>query len=86
MTLYSCECGKEEKEVGKATIVLRDGKWVCKEAQCSCGLYMDSEPEEGMPTLIRTEESLTRNYKRDKLWKGAKEKLLGERGINENFD
>jgi hypothetical protein len=51
-----------------------------------CGLYMDSEPEEGMPTLIRTEESLTRNSKRDKLWKGAKEKLLGERGINENFD
>jgi len=37
MTKYSCECGKEEKEVGKATIVLRDKKWVCKEAQCSCG-------------------------------------------------
>ena len=34
MTLYKCECGKEEKEVGKATIVLRDEKWVCKEAQC----------------------------------------------------
>jgi len=39
-----------------------------------------------MPTLIRTEESLTRNSRRDKLWKGAKEKLLGERGVNESFD
>ena len=86
MTLYTCECGKT-KELSKATIVLRDGKWVTTNAICDeCGLYMDSEPEEGMPTLIRTEESLTRNSRRDKLWKGAKEKLLGERGINENFD
>ena len=45
MTTYKCECGKEEKEIGKATIVLRDRKWVCKEAVCSCGKYMDSEPE-----------------------------------------
>jgi hypothetical protein len=84
MTLYSCECGKEEKEVGKATIVLRDKKWVCKEAQCSCGKYMDSEPTEGIPTLQRTEPSLTK--RRDKLWEGAKEKLVGSRGINESFD
>ena len=84
MTLYSCECGKEEKEVGKATIVLRDKKWVCKEAQCSCGKYMDSEPTDGMPTLKRTEPSLTKQ--RDKLWAGAKEKLIGERGVNESFD
>ena len=84
MTLYSCECGKEEKEVGKATIVLREKKWVCKEAQCSCGKWMDSEPEEGMPTIKRTEPSLTK--RRNKLWEGAKEKLVGERGINESFD
>ena len=84
MTLYTCECGKEEKEVGKATIVLRDKKWVCKEAQCSCGKYMDSEPTDGMPTLKRTEPSLTKQ--RDKLWAGAKEKLIGERGVNESFD
>jgi len=84
MTLYKCECGKEEKEVGKATIVLRDKKWVCKEAQCSCGKYMDSKPTEGMPNLKRTEPSLSK--KRDKLWAGAKEKLVGERGINESFD
>jgi hypothetical protein len=73
MTLYSCECGKEEKEVGKATIVLRDTKWVCKEAQCSCGKYMDSKPTEGMPSLKRTEPTLS--MKRDKLWEGATEKI-----------
>ena len=73
MTLYKCECGKEEKEVGKATIVLRDKKWVCKEAQCSCGKYMDSKPTEGMPNLKRTEPTLS--MKRDKLWEGATEKI-----------
>jgi len=73
MTLYSCECGKEEKEVGKATIVLRDKKWVCKEAQCSCGKWMDSKPTEGMPNLKRTEPTLS--MKRDKLWEGATEKI-----------
>ena len=73
MTLYSCECGKEQKEVGKATIVLRDKKWVCKEAQCSCGKYMDSKPTEGMPSLKRTEPTLS--MKRDKLWEGATEKI-----------
>ena len=73
MTLYSCKCGKEEKEVGKATIVLRDKKWVCKEAQCSCGKYMDSKPTDGMPSLKRTEPTLS--MKRDKLWEGATEKI-----------
>ena len=83
MTLYSCECGKEEKEVGKATIVLRDKKWVCKEAQCSCGKWMDSEATEGMPSLKRTEPSLSKQ--RDKLWAGAKETLIGTRGVNEDY-
>ena len=47
MTLYKCDCGKEEKEVGKATIVLRDKKWVCKEAQYrnSCYLFTKSRKE-----------------------------------------
>lgn len=84
MTLYKCSCGKEEKEIAKATIVFRDGKWVAKESECSCGKYMDSEPTEGMPNLKRTEPSLSK--KREKLWAGAKEKLIGERGINESFD
>jgi hypothetical protein len=72
-----------EREILKATIVYREGKWVTKEAECNCGLYMESEPTDGMPNLKRTEPSLSK--KRDKLWKSAKEKLIGERGINEDF-
>jgi|TARA_Y100000033_G_C2754795_1_gene115813 hypothetical protein len=83
MTIYKCECGEEQKDILKATIVLREGKWVAKEALCSCNKYMNSEPVEGMPNLRRTEASLSKN--RDKLWEGAKEKLTGERGINEPF-
>ena len=86
MALYKCECGTEEKNLGKATIVLREGKWVAKEALCSCGKYMDSEPEEGIPNLKRTEASLSKKKRGDKLWAGAKEKLIGKRGINEPFD
>jgi len=82
MTLYSCECGKT-MEIGKATIVLRDKKWVTKEAQCECGKYMDSKPTEGIPTLKRTEPSLSKQ--RDNLWKEAKETLTGTRGINEDY-
>jgi len=72
MTLYTCECGKT-MEIGKATIVYRDGKWVTKEALCECGKYMDSKPTEGIPTLKRTEPTLS--MKRDKLWEGATEKI-----------
>ena len=86
MTLYRCECCKEEKNISKATIVFRDGKWVCQEALCSCGLYMDSKPTEGMPSLKRTEASLSKNKRHERLWKGAKEKLIGERSVNENFN
>ena len=82
MTKYKCKCGKT-KELSTATIVYVDGDWETKEALCKCGKYMDSEPLEGMPSQIRTEESLSKN--RDKLWDGAKEKLIGERGINEDF-
>ena len=72
MTLYTCECGNT-MEIGKATIVLRDGKWVTKEALCECGKYMDSKPTDGMPSLKRTEPTLS--MKRDKLWEGATEKI-----------
>jgi len=72
MTLYTCECGNT-MEIGKATIVLRDKKWVTKEALCECGLYMDSKPTDGMPSLKRTEPTLS--MKRDKLWEGATEKI-----------
>ena len=82
MTLYKCKCGKT-KDIAKATIAYIEGEWQTKEALCECGKYMDSEPLEGMPSQIRTEESLSK--KGDKLWDGAKEKLLGERGINEDY-
>ena len=82
MTKYSCECGNT-MEIGKATIVYREGKWVTKEALCECGKYMDSEPTEGLPNLKRTEPSLSKQ--RDKLWAGAKEKLIGTRGVNEDY-
>ena len=85
MTLYFCECGKT-MEIGKATIVYRDGKWVTKEALCECGKYMDSKPTDGMPSIKRTEASLSKKKRGDRLWEGAKEKLIGERGINESFD
>tara|TARA_R110000744_G_scaffold67248_3_gene137163 strand:+ start:911 stop:1162 length:252 start_codon:yes stop_codon:yes gene_type:complete len=83
MTLYKCKCGNKE-EIGKATLALRDGRWRTIQALCDCGEWMDSEPEEGMPNLKRTEPSLSK--KGDKLWDGAKEKLIGERGINDSFD
>ena len=82
MTLYKCICGNS-KEISKQTIGLRDGKWVTLQALCDCGKYMDSEPKDGMPSLKRTEASLSN--KGDRLWDSAKEKLLGERGINEPF-
>ena len=52
---------------------------------CECGKYMDSEPEEGMPQIKRTEASLSKKKKGDYMWDSAKEKLCGERGINEPF-
>ena len=84
MTLYKCECGNEEN-IGKTTLALRDGRWRSIQALCDCGLWMQAEPEEGMPNLIRTEASLSKKRRHDKLWDGAKEKLIGERGINEDF-
>ena len=60
-------------EIGKATIVYRDGEWVTKEALCECGKYMYSKPTDGMPSLKRTEPTLS--MKRDKLWEGATEKI-----------
>tara|TARA_R110000744_G_scaffold256698_1_gene372189 strand:- start:162 stop:386 length:225 start_codon:yes stop_codon:yes gene_type:complete len=60
MTEYKCKCGKT-KELSTATIVYVDGDWETKEALCKpCGKYMQSEPLEGMPSQIRTEESLSK--------------------------
>jgi len=85
MTLYKCKCGKT-KEISTATIVHIDGDWETKEALCKpCGKYMQSEPLEGMPSQIRTEESLSKKKRGDSLWAGAKEKLVGDRGINDDY-
>tara|TARA_R110001583_G_scaffold185358_1_gene345381 strand:+ start:388 stop:645 length:258 start_codon:yes stop_codon:yes gene_type:complete len=84
MTLYKCKCGNEE-EIGKTTIALRDGRWRTIQAKYICGLWMESEPEEGMPSIRRTEASLSKKKQGDRLWDSAKEKLIGERSINENF-
>ena len=85
MTLYKCKCGKT-KEISKATLVYINKEWETKEALCkSCGKYMQSKPLEGMPSQIRTEESLSKNKRHDKVWDGAKEKLIGDRGINDDY-
>ena len=38
-----------------------------------------------MPTIKRTESSLSKKNKGDYLWDSAKEKLVGERGVNEDY-
>lgn len=58
MTKYKCKKCKKEKDLDKVTIVIIGDKVEVKEALCGCGEYMDSEPVEGMPSLIRTEPSL----------------------------
>ena len=57
--IYICNKCKETRKLTKATTVLRDGKWVAKEAYCNkCKCYMKVRPEKGFPELIRTESSL----------------------------
>tara|TARA_R100001530_G_scaffold62580_3_gene45101 strand:- start:105 stop:362 length:258 start_codon:yes stop_codon:yes gene_type:complete len=80
MTLYKCECGKQE-EVYKAKIIFKDGNWVA-DVVCECNKLMKAEPVEGMPTLIRTEDSLSKNKRDDKLWSKAKERLTGDQSYN----
>jgi len=86
MLKYICnKCG-ETKDLRRATLKEIDGKIRTVQALCKCGEYMQEIEKDfdGFPCLIRTEPSLSK--KGDKLWEGAKEKLLGERGINEPFD
>ena len=66
MADFKCnECGAT-RSLSKTTTVLREKEWVVKEAECNCkeGKYMDQifdDSYNGMPSLIRTEESLTKN-------------------------
>ena len=86
MIKFICnKCG-ETKDLMKATLKVIDGKVRTVEALCKCGEYMQEIEKDfdGFPCLIRTEPTLSK--KRDKLWDSAKEKLIGERGINESFD
>ena len=85
MLKYICnKCG-ETKDLMKATLEVVKGKVRTKEAKCKCGEYMQEQEKDfdGFPSLIRTEETLSK--KGDKLWDSAKEKLIGERGINDDF-
>ena len=86
MLKYICNNCGETKDLMRATLEIVKGKVRTKEALCKCGEYMQEQEKDfdGFPSLIRTEETLTK--KGDKLWDSAKEKLVGERGINESFD
>jgi hypothetical protein len=87
MIKFICNTCNETKELQKATIKVIDGKVRTQEAYCEkCNEWLQEVEKDfdGFPSLIRTEPSLTK--KRDNLWKDTKEKLCGERGINEPFD
>ena len=62
MTKYSCRKCKSEKEISRANLIYLEDKkkWEVKEALCICGYYMDSKDKDGFPSLIRTEDSLTK--------------------------
>jgi len=85
MIKFICKCGKETKELQKATLKIIEGKVRTIQAICSCDKYMQEIEKDfnGFPNLIRTEPTLSK--KGEKLWKSAKEKLTGTRGINDNF-
>ena len=86
MIKFICNNCGETKDLMRATLKEIDGKIRTVEALCKCGEYMQEIEKDfdGFPSLIRTEPTLTK--KRDNLWKDTKEKLIGERGINEPFD
>ena len=85
MIRFICNTCGEAKHLMRATLKVIDGKVRTVEALCNCGEYMQEEEKDfdGFPCLIRTDETLSN--KGDKLWDGAKEKLIGERGINEDY-
>tara|TARA_R100001530_G_scaffold129297_1_gene99543 strand:- start:6 stop:266 length:261 start_codon:yes stop_codon:yes gene_type:complete len=86
MLKYQCNNCGETKDLMRATLEVVKGKVRTKQAKCKCGEYMQEVEKDfdGFPCLIRTEPTLSK--KGDKLWDSAKEKLCGERGINEPFD
>ena len=86
MIKFICNTCNETKELQKAIIKVIDGKVRTQEAYCEkCNEWMQEVEKDfdGFPSLIRTDETLSN--KGDKLWDGAKEKLCGERGINDDY-
>ena len=85
MIKFICNTCGETKDLMRATLKEIDGKIRTVEALCNCGEYMQEIEKQfdGFPCLIRTEPTLSK--KGDKLWDSAKEKLIGERGINDDF-
>ena len=85
MLKYQCNNCGETKDLMRATLEVVKGKVRTKQAKCKCGEYMQEIEKDfdGFPCLIRTEPTLSK--KGDKLWDSAKEKLCGERGINDDF-
>jgi hypothetical protein len=87
MIKYICNTCNDIKSLQTAIIKVIDGKVRTQEAYCKkCKDWMQEIEKDfdGFPSLIRTEPSLSKRG--DKLWDSAKEKLCGERGINESFD
>tara|TARA_R100000353_G_C6364991_1_gene157309 strand:- start:24 stop:287 length:264 start_codon:yes stop_codon:yes gene_type:complete len=87
MIKFICNKCNDTLELARATIKVIDGKVRTEQAYCQkCSEWMQEIEKDfdGFPSLIRTEPTLSK--KGDRLWDGAKEKLLGERGINQSFD
>lgn len=63
MIKFKCKKCNKTKDLSKATLVVRDGKIVTKEALCECGEYMQEIEKEfgGFPSIIRTEPTLKKN-------------------------
>ena len=86
MIKFICNTCGDTKELQRAIIKVIDGKVRTQEAYCEkCNEWLQEIEKDfdGFPSLIRTDEALSN--KGDKLWDGAKEKLIGERGINEDY-
>jgi|TARA_R110002020_G_scaffold136245_1_gene303975 hypothetical protein len=86
MIKFICNKCNDTLELTKAIIKNIEGKWRTEDAYCKkCNEWMQELEKDfnGFPSLIRTEPSLSKRG--DKLWASAKEKLTGEKGINEPF-
>ena len=68
MASFKCKGCGATRELQKMTTVLVNNEWVVKQALCTCedDKYMQQvfdKSYDGLPNLIRTEASLTKNKK-----------------------